>query len=32
MFAPLRIEMPTDDAGVVTLEARRFNARGGRPT
>lgn len=24
LYAPLRIEMPTDDAGVVTLEARQF--------
>jgi hypothetical protein len=32
MYAPLRIEMPTDDAGVVTLEARQFSARGQRPS
>jgi hypothetical protein len=25
LFAPVRIEMPTDDVGVVTLEARRFS-------
>jgi hypothetical protein len=27
MYAPVRIEMPTDDVGVVTLEARSFTLR-----
>lgn len=30
MFAPLRIEMPTDDAGVARLEARRLTLNGQR--
>ncbi|MGE3302105.1 MAG: DUF3108 domain-containing protein [Hyphomonadaceae bacterium] len=28
VFAPLRIEMPTEDAGVVRLEARKFTVTG----
>jgi hypothetical protein len=32
MYAPVRIEMPTDDVGVVTLEARSFTAEGDRPS
>lgn len=30
MFAPLRIEMPTDDVGVARLEARRLTLNGQR--
>ncbi len=30
MFAPIRIQMPTDDAGVVTLEARTLTVNGAR--
>jgi hypothetical protein len=30
MFAPIRIQMPTDDAGVVTLEARTLTVNGTR--
>lgn len=30
MYAPVRIEMPTDDAGVVTLEARSISVNGTR--
>lgn len=32
MYAPLRIEMPSDDAGVIRLQARRFEVRGQRPS
>jgi hypothetical protein len=30
MYAPIRIEMPTDDVGVVRLEARRLSFNGDR--
>ncbi|MGE3251652.1 MAG: DUF3108 domain-containing protein [Hyphomonadaceae bacterium] len=32
MYAPLRIEMPSDDAGVIRLQARSFETRGQRPS
>ncbi|MGE0828834.1 MAG: DUF3108 domain-containing protein [Hyphomonadaceae bacterium] len=31
MYVPLRIEMPSDDNGIVTLEARSYQVRGARP-
>jgi hypothetical protein len=30
MYAPIRIEMPTDDVGVARLEARRLTVNGTR--
>jgi hypothetical protein len=30
MYAPVRIEMPTDDAGIVVLDARRLTVNGQR--
>jgi hypothetical protein len=30
LYAPVRIEMPTDDAGIVRLEARRLSVNGAR--